>query len=564
MRRPTALLALVTAVLTAASCDLVLEIDVGNLDHTTGTGGQGGTGGASFCTPGEKQECYTGPGGTKGQGICKAGAQTCNAQGSAFGDCVGEQLPKAEDCTTADRDEDCDGVNTCEEKLWNRRFGDTLDQFGRTVAVNTAGEVAIGGSFLGSIDFGDFFLGDPTGNDAFVAKLDADGHPLWARKLGGQGDQFVDNIAIDDLGNIIATGSFEGTIDVGGESLTADGFDSFVVKFTTQGDLLWARAIGGIQSQIIKSIAVDAGGDIVVVGFFDGTADFGGKQIKSAGNFDAFVSKLDPAGNLLWATAFGDTAEQRATAVGIDGAGAVLVTGDFIGKIDFGAGPSQFASSKSAFLAKLDPDGVTIWAQTFVSGTSEKPTALAVDAAGSSVIAGEFSGTIDFGAGPLTSSGNEIDTFLAGFDASGACLWSHAVSPTQVRALAPTGGGKTLFCGAFFGSLDFGAGALNSAGGTDVFLSVFDGAGMLVAQRAYGDAENQEATDCAGTPTGKAILIGDFAGALDPRQRGAPERRRPRRLRGEGGSVKPRRGTARRSASQAGRSCAAAIAIGRR
>ncbi len=154
MRRPTAILALVTATLTAASCDLVLEINVGYLNHGSGTGGLGGTGGASFCTSGEKQECYTGPDGTKGQGICKAGEQTCNADGSAFGDCVGEQLPMVEDCATAE-DDDCDGnKQPCSGTvLWAKRFGDGNSQFARGVAVDPSANVLLTGSFLGSVDF---------------------------------------------------------------------------------------------------------------------------------------------------------------------------------------------------------------------------------------------------------------------------------------------------------------------------------------------------------------------------------------------------------------------------
>jgi hypothetical protein len=76
---------------------------------STATGG-GGTGGAPpVCTPGATQACYSGPSGTMGKGICKAGTETCMADGSGFGPCEGEVVPKAEDCTTAE-DDDCDGT----------------------------------------------------------------------------------------------------------------------------------------------------------------------------------------------------------------------------------------------------------------------------------------------------------------------------------------------------------------------------------------------------------------------------------------------------------------------
>ena len=60
------------------------------------------------CAPGATKACYSGPAGTVGVGVCKAGVQTCNADGSAYGPCAGEVLPGVEDCKTA-ADENCDG-----------------------------------------------------------------------------------------------------------------------------------------------------------------------------------------------------------------------------------------------------------------------------------------------------------------------------------------------------------------------------------------------------------------------------------------------------------------------
>lgn len=513
MRRPLSFVALLAAAWAAASCDLVLEINLGSLDH--GTGGAGGTGGAPFCTPGEEQECYTGPAGTKGQGICKSGKQTCNTSGSAFGACEGELLPAVEDCTTTDMDEDCDGSSTCEEELWYRRFGDPQDQFGRAVAVNPAGEIAIAGSFLGAIDFGDFFLTD-SGNDAFVAKLDIDGHPLWAQQIGGEGSQTILAIAVDGTGSVIVTGSFSGTLTVAGQPFVADQVDSFVVKLSPQGDLVWVRTVAGTKTQTVRSVAVDAAGNIVVAGFFDGTADFDGSMVPSAGNLDAFVAKLDPNGALVWARTYGDAAEQRATAVGVDASASVFLAGHFLGKIDLGDGPSPPASSNSAFVVKIGPDGNALWGRTFATAlASGKVSSLAVQSAGSVVIGGEISGTLDFGCGPVTSSENAIDTFVADLDSNGMCVWSSRFGSTSVRALAATGDSQTLVCGTFDGALSIGPTTLTGAGGDDGFLAVFDDKGGIGATHAYGDADNQEILGCAGTPTGKAILIGDFAGTLD-------------------------------------------------
>ena len=93
-----------------ASTTSTTETTTSTTTTTTATGG-GGTGGTGtmVCTPGATQACYTGPAPTMGKGTCKAGKETCLADGSGFGSCEGEVLPAAEDCTTAE-DDDCDGT----------------------------------------------------------------------------------------------------------------------------------------------------------------------------------------------------------------------------------------------------------------------------------------------------------------------------------------------------------------------------------------------------------------------------------------------------------------------
>ncbi len=94
-------------------------------------GGSGGGGGASmFCVPGETKSCYSADPATMGVGPCKAGVQTCNANGSAFGACVGEVLPSTEVCANA-IDENCDGTvdNVVDQDAdgWTTCDGDCCD-----------------------------------------------------------------------------------------------------------------------------------------------------------------------------------------------------------------------------------------------------------------------------------------------------------------------------------------------------------------------------------------------------------------------------------------------------
>lgn len=160
-------------------------------------------------------------------------------------------------------------------------------------------------------------------------------------------------------------------------------------------------------------------------------------------------------------------------------------------------------------------DGGPAWLRTFSGDGSQKPTSLAVDALGGVAIAGEFTGTADFGGAAETSALGSFDSFIARFDANGSCLWSRSFAAVGGRTLALSSTGQLYVSGWFNDALDFGGESLVSKGGSDVFFAAFDDDGEPVFQRVYGGDENQEAFDVAGTPTDKVILVGHFQGEID-------------------------------------------------
>jgi hypothetical protein len=116
------------------------------------------------------------------------------------------------------------------------------------------------------------------------------------------------DIAVDSAGNAYTTGSFGGRADFNpGEGIfnltSAGGDDIFVQKLDANGNLVWARSMGGLRTDVGHSIAVDATGNVYTTGTFNGTADFdpraGTVNLTSAGNEDIFVQKLDANGTLV-------------------------------------------------------------------------------------------------------------------------------------------------------------------------------------------------------------------------------------------------------------------------
>ncbi len=123
----------------------------------------------------------------------------------------------------------------------------------------------------------------------------------------------------------------------------------------------WAKAMGGTGVDAGSSIAVDASGNVYTTGDFRGTADFdpgiGTFTLSSAGS-DIFISKLDAAGNLVWAKAMGGTSSDGGNSIAVDASGHVYTTGRFGGTADFDPGVGTFtltsAGSGDIFISKLD------------------------------------------------------------------------------------------------------------------------------------------------------------------------------------------------------------------
>ncbi|MDI1483576.1 hypothetical protein [Polyangium sp. y55x31] len=484
-----------------------------------GSGGGSGGGGGGLCVPGVQAPCYSGPAGTEGVGICQSGVALCDATGTAFGPCTGDVLPQPEDCATP-ADEDCDGTindGCLTAGLWSKRFGP--DSAAEAVAVDTTGNVLLSGRFQGTVDLG----GGPLTaslQDAFVTKLSPDGNHLWTRQGVSTGGAVPWAIATDALGNVVVTGGFTGTLDFGGGPVTSKGLgDVFLVKLGPTGDVLWTKSFG--ESNPFQSsdqhgwgVACDGAGNVLLSALLtNADADFGGGYIKGLG---ALV-KFDPSGQHLWSKAF-----PTASGAGIapDSNGNVWVTGRFGGQVDFGGGPLVAVGTQDAYVAKLGPGGEQLWAKGFGAAGFTQGTRIAIDAAGNALVLGHLGGAADFGGGLLTSAG-DTDVFIVKLSPAGAHVWSKRFGDANGQmayGLGIDAAGNPSFAGSFKGTVDFGGGPIsgNSDLSNDLFVAKLSPAGEYLSAARYGDGMPDDLTCLAVDATsGARVVVGLFQGMLD-------------------------------------------------
>lgn len=511
----------VASVALLLACNEPVDVDAGS-SGSPGGGGAGGSSETTTCTPGAQEACYEGPAGTQDVGACRAGTRTCDEQGMAWGPCVGQQLPAAEDCGTPE-DDDCDGAApVCPgSHLWSQRFGYEDQQASGGVAAGDDGNVAFAGTFYSAMDLGgDVLVADGSDHaDVFVASFRPDGTHRWSKRFGGADQDQASGVAADSGGNVFLAGSFSGAIDFTGAPLQSMGDgDAFVAKLDPEGSPLWSRALGGTGEQMVEDLAVDSAGGVVGVGSFDGTMNIGPEVLASAGDFDAYVVKLGgTTGATLWGKRFGDASgAQVARCVAVDASGNIVVAGTFEGTIDLGGGPLVSEGPMDAFVVKLSPSGEHLWSKRFGGCDEQNIAGVAVDGDGNILLTGMFNGALDLGGGPLESVGG--DAFLAKLDAAGEHRWSKRfggdAEQTGIRvAVGATGDVYLVARG--HGPVDFGGGPREAGWGSDGFVASFGPSGDHRWSMAFGDAGGWGSSGVTLSGAGSLVVTGSFTAAVD-------------------------------------------------
>lgn len=372
--------------------------------------------------------------------------------------------------------------------LWSRRFDGTDIAGVGAILVDTSGDILLTGSFGGSLDLGGGSVLNADGVDAFLARLDANGNSLWARRYGGAGGQGFGPMFAVGTDVIIGAGQgVNSSVDFGEGALTNR---VMVVRASrANGDVVWARQpISGTFDAV--ALSHDQIGNFVLAGSLGSSVDWGnGASISTLGQTDVAIVKFDPNGNALWAKRFGNELRQAATAVAMEPTGAMVVAGNMAGAVDFGNGPISAAmptapQAVTTFLTKLDSNGNATWSKAFATTGPQFESsgfAVAIDAQGNIGLTGYSDCGLDFGGGRVAGKDGVTNLFIAKFGVTGAHLWSKGWAGTSggnVRNAGKhilfDGSGSVLMTASFEKQpIDLGGGLLQPISNMDLLLAKF-------------------------------------------------------------------------------------------
>ncbi|MBI2930264.1 MAG: hypothetical protein HYY16_01315 [Planctomycetes bacterium] len=331
-------------------------------------------------------------------------------------------------------------LTTAAITTWARTYDGTGFDFGEAVQPTPDGGCVVV-AYVDSFGAGD--------QNVWVAKIAANGTPVWQKTYGGFTVDTAYDVSIAPDGSIFLaclTASF-----------SAGSYDAWLIKLAADGNsILWEKSLGGSSMDGIYSVRALSDGGCVAAGI---TLTFG------AGLRDAWLMRLDSAGQVVWQKTYGATGNDSASCVRATGDGGFLVGGR---TSSFGAG------GYDAWVLKLDGNGAISWQKAFGIASDDYVYSLQPTTDGGGIVAGTTQ----------TPAGG-TDAWLAKLDSNGNVAWQKTVGGPQIDLLehiitTPDGG-------------YIASGYTNTSGSSDCWVLKLDAGGSVLWQKSFGGIGTEDA-----------------------------------------------------------------------
>jgi hypothetical protein len=325
-----------------------------------------------------------------------------------------------------------------------------------------------GGLMMSTLDKADI------NNDAFLASYAPDGSGALSKLVGGTGPYaYAGGVAVDTQGHTVIAGQIQGTTAFGPASPSVNEGEVYLAAFTATGEQVYAVGIEGSRGVTVKGLAPRAGGGVVMVAELFGTATLGGASYTAPEDKRILVAAaFDAKGQLVWDTDYPDKdRDLSATGVSVGPDGTVWVSGYGTAYL-----PTDEYDSDALVLSFGHDANEPSQAFRYGGQGNQYAWSIAAHPDGGAVVVGAFENTFEQDQTVLLTSQGAQDAFLLFVGGQG--LRRNVLSwggPDDQLALsvAITPAGLVAVSGYFSGTVDFGAGSLTSVGApgnSDAFL----------------------------------------------------------------------------------------------
>lgn len=332
----------------------------------------------------------------------------------------------------------------------------TIDYIGSAgIALDPDDGIIVAGYANTPADLGGPQFGGSVNGDLFAVRLQPDGQHDWTRVFTAAAlfsGPRIDSMATNAAGATFVFGTlFDGDqITICNKTLNDGGSGAiFGFKLAADGACQWAHRWSAAAQ--LAAIATD-GTSVFLTGSFQGTLDFGGNQLTTAGSdSDVFVAALDAAvGTHSWSKDFGDASMQHGEGIAVHSSGDVLIAGYAAGNIDFGGAALAGSSDDDIVVARLSPSGAHVSSVRYGDSSTQRARDIAVAPSGQWHLAGEVSGALDLGSVSVQTT--ELRPVASSFHEGGTALWAHALlngttSEPALTRMAVAANGEVVMLG---------------------------------------------------------------------------------------------------------------------
>ena len=384
-------------------------------------------------------------------------------------------------------------ANTASGQSWQWALAATGSNTGSVVCSDAAGNVYVAGYFVGSLALGNDTITDNNGpyQNVFIAKYDPSANILWVRSCNGYAD--VEGVSADAAGNVYVVGNFyTDSVSFGSTTLInpnpgGQNSNIYFTKYDVSGNVIWAKNLGGINSDLAAGVSTDALGHVYVTGNFTGDSlTFGSVTVHHIGSSDGFVAKFTSAGDALWIRNVGAPVSTGSVAICTDATGSVIMTGYFQYNYMYVGSLSTMISSpysNNIFITKYDSSGLNQWKRYFGNNYGISCTGIAADSSDNVYLTGYYNDTIIIGGDTLGSLGFQ-NIFLAQYNASGSVMWAKSaggIYVDQSNGISTDAEGNSYITGYFQSDTSRFDGnmLLNTTGNQITFVTKYDPSGKV-------------------------------------------------------------------------------------
>ncbi|MBL4650868.1 MAG: SBBP repeat-containing protein [Aureispira sp.] len=263
--------------------------------------------------------------------------------------------------------------------LWVEAFGGVDYDHSSDLVIDDAMNIYLTGGFRQSATFGSQTVISNGEIDAFVFKMDQSRNLIWLRTLGKSDSDVAFAIDIDQKGNVYTAGTFVGAVDFDPHpnndydlSSNNASNDVYIQKLDSMGNFIWAKSLGGDWSDTPQDIHLDKDENLYITGRFGLTVDFDSSPntsfLTANGDMDAFILKLDTAGQFIWAKSWGAANHEIGMSITTDDNGNIYTAGYFWGFVDFDPNSTETSlwskGNGDFFISKLKANGDFLWARS--------------------------------------------------------------------------------------------------------------------------------------------------------------------------------------------------------